>query len=168
MPGKRTREQPVYGTDRPIPFLRWAGGKRRLAKLLASLAPQDYPMRRYVEPFLSAASIYFQLRPSKAVLSDANAHLIQCYSQIRDRLGEVGTHLRRFARKRGKKHYNRIRDAYNRGEPSAVQAARFIYLNQTCFNGVFRVNKRGEYNVPIGRKNRPRLPSTADLRQIAR
>jgi len=153
---------------RPIePFLRWVGGKRLLIKRLLRYLPPDARLRSYWEPFLGAGSLFFSIRPRKAVLSDLNSHLIQCYQQIRDNPSRVASYLNAHAAENSADHYYDTRDEYNRSKSSAAQAARFIYLNKTCFNGVFRVNKNGEYNVPYGDKNNPLFPSAAKLREVS-
>lgn len=149
------------------PFLRWAGGKRRLVPFLLKALPTDIGSLTYNEPFVGAGALYLALRPKKARLSDANAHLIDCYSHVSRRPDEVAAYLRQHASKTGKRYYYEVRDKYNRSSPSAAQAARFIYLNKTCFNGIFRVNVQGEFNVPYGHKDPPLLPSREELRSAS-
>lgn len=148
-------------TYRARPFLRWAGGKSKIVHRLLKYVPVQYG--RYWEPFLGAAALFFALSPTKAFLSDLNDDLIECYRQVRDSPQLVARYIRRHASKTCEKYYYQVRDKYNRGRPSAAQAARFIYLNKTSFNGIFRVNLKGEYNVPYGRKERPALPTVDDL-----
>jgi DNA adenine methylase len=152
----------------PRPFLRWVGGKRHLIGRLLNLLPEDVRERTYHEPFLGAGALFFALQPNRAVLGDANAQLIDCYLAIRQTPGLVARYVAHHARAHGKRYYYMVRSAYNRGGAPAAQAARFIYLNSACFNGVFRVNTAGEFNVPIGRKKCPLLPTPHGLRQIAR
>ncbi len=149
------------------PFLRWAGGKRQLRKILLNFLPEDIGQRTYREPFLGGGSLFFALRPKTAILSDANKHLIRCYEFVRDEPGLVARYLQTHASKDGEAYYYRVREEYNRSEFSAAQAARFIYLNKTCFNGIFRVNAQGKFNVPYGRKESPAIPSDNDLVGIA-
>lgn len=150
------------------PFLRWIGGKRHLTSRLLSLLPEDAHNRVYHEPFLGAGSLFFALQPRRAVLGDANPQLIDCYLAIRDTPHLVARYLAQHASSHSKKYYYRLRAAYNLGGAPAVQAARFIYLNAACFNGVFRVNTVGEFNVPIGCKKTLLLPSRGTLLVIAR
>jgi DNA adenine methylase len=150
------------------PFLRWAGGKRGLARRLVDLAPENAAQRRYVEPFLGAGSLFFALAPQEAILGDANAHLVSCYRHIRDSAPAVASQLRHHAAAHGIRYYYRVRDLYNRTSASPARAAHFIYLNQACFNGVFRVNESGEFNVPIGSKKKPNLPTAGELERVAR
>jgi len=101
------------------------------------------------------------------VLSDLNRHLIECYRFVRDDYITVASYLRLHARENVREYYLRIRDVYNRSGVSAAQAARFIYLNRTCFNGVFRVNRQGTFNVPFGDKPSPRFPTVEELASVS-
>jgi DNA adenine methylase len=152
----------------PTPLLRWAGGKQNLLKDLTSLLPPNAASRKYFEPFAGAAALFFRLAPKEAVVSDANAHLISCYQFVREQPEEVDRFLRQHAKITSKTHYYRVRETYNRSRPSARQAARFIYLNKTCFNGIFRVNNKGKFNVPYGWKEPPALPSLAELKAASK
>ena len=148
------------------PFLRWAGGKRSLIKHFRKFFPPDIHQRPYIEPFLGAGSVFFELQPDIAVLADSNKHLIECYEFVQDCPELVADYLRDHRKKNCEDYYYHIRDVYNRSKPSAAQAARFIYLNKACFNGIFRVNLKGEFNVPYGRKEPPYLPDRDWLRQV--
>ena len=150
------------------PFLSWVGGKRRLVPLLREHLPRDIQLRRYVEPFLGAASLYLAIRPNQALLSDANAYLISCYRHVRSNPETIARYLAHHAGHHGVRHYYRTRARYNKSPTSLAQAARFIYLNKACFNGIFRVNVSGDFNVPFGRKKSPILPSRLELLRIAR
>ncbi len=149
------------------PFLRWAGGKQQLKRILLAFLPTDVRERTYREPFLGGGSLFFALRPRAAILSDANKHLIKCYEFVRDQPELVARYLRFHALKNTMAYYYRVREEYNNAEFSAAQAARFIYLNKTCFNGIFRVNSKGKFNVPYGRKESPAIPTDNDLISIA-
>jgi DNA adenine methylase len=149
-------------------FLRWVGGKRQLVQKLLPYFPDDVDDVHYHEPFAGAASLYFALSPRKATLSDLNGHLIECYKQIRDNYANVSSYLRRHERNNNESYYYAIRELYNRSAPGPAQAARFIYLNRTCFNGVFRVNTHGKFNVPFGDKPQPIFPDIHTLAQISR
>jgi DNA adenine methylase len=149
------------------PILRWVGGKRYLREALINHCPHEARSRTYFEPFLGAASLFFALRPTRAVLGDANKHLISAYDYVRRDPTAVARNLRALAAEDSTSTYYRVRDDYNRSDPSAVQTARFIYLNRTCFNGIFRVNKLGAFNVPYGHKAQPWFPGSSDLRAIS-
>jgi DNA adenine methylase len=149
------------------PFLRWAGGKSQIVDELLTLLPQDIHTRLYREPFLGGGALFFALRPTRAVLSDANEHLIRCYEYIRDDSNGVARYLQGHGSRNSESYYYKIRATYNKSRYSAAQAARFIYLNKSCFNGIFRVNRKGQFNVPYGWKEPPAIPMASDLRRIA-
>ena len=149
------------------PFLRWAGGKIHLIDKLLQFVPRDFKERIYRESFLGGGSMFFALCPPEAILSDLNSHLINCYRMIRDHPKLVYFYLEQHANQHSSEFYYKIRDEYNRSKFSIEQAARFIYLNKTSFNGIFRVNKKGEFNVPFGKINKPALPSLDQLESIS-
>jgi DNA adenine methylase len=153
--------------SRARPFLKWAGGKRKLVPLLMSHLPDDLGQRRYIEPFLGAGSLFFEVAPKRALLSDANPALIAVYESIRDHAEAVRRELRGHIERHSRSHYYQTREIYNRRARSAAQAARFIYLNMTCFNGIFRVNTRGQFNVPKGSKDKLTLPSVDEFHAVA-
>ena len=135
---------------RLLPFLKWAGGKRWLVNRHLGLFPTSY--ERYIEPFLGGGSMFFALRPRNAVLADSNARLIETYKEVRDNPKYVYDLLRRHQRAHSDEYYYRERK--QRHPRSAAQrAAQFIYLNRTCWNGLYRVNVNGEFNVPRGTKS---------------
>lgn len=131
------------------PFLRWAGGKRWLLKDIESFLPMN-GFNQYHEPFIGGGAVFFHIQPDDSFISDVNHELIETYNSIKDEIELVIKHLKSF--KNNKEEYYKIRAQKFRS--SAKRSARFIYLNQTSFNGIFRVNLKGEYNVPYGhRKN---------------
>lgn len=138
-----------------IPFLKWAGGKRWLMPLAAELKGRY--SGKYLEPFLGSGAMFFALGPDRAVLSDANGELVETYRTLRDAWAEVVARLREHSRRHSTEYYYRMRSSKPR---SAVgRAARFIYLNRTCWNGLYRVNRQGVFNVPIGTKDSVLLES---------
>jgi DNA adenine methylase len=149
-------------------FLRWIGGKRLLVHRLLPCLPAQFLNRKYHEPFAGAANLFFALAPRAARVSDLNEHLIECYRQVRDNYEKVAAYVREHERRDCEDHYYEMRDLYNRSAFGPAQAARFIYLNHTCFNGVFRVNRKGAYNVPYGDKPEPAFPSSADLARASK
>ena len=149
------------------PFLKWAGGKRQIIKYLIKCLPSDIGDRVYREPFLGGGSLFFALNPSVAFLSDANEHLIMAYENVRDYPNLVSDYLNEHRRKHSEDYYYQVRDTYNKSSTSATQAARFIYLNKTCYNGIFRVNQKGLFNVPHGRYEAASLPSRKHLRKVS-
>ena len=149
------------------PFLRWVGGKSKLVGTIAQYLPQDLPCQTYWEPFLGAGALFFHLQPHLAVLSDLNKQLIDCYRAIKKEPDAISGRLERHRRLHGIEHYYRIRQRYNRSTASPQKTADFIYLNKACFNGVFRVNTHGEFNVPWGAKKKPALPTRGELGAVS-
>ncbi len=141
---KTINKQNVY------PFLKWAGGKRWLVANHSSIFPSSY--NRYIEPFLGSGAVFFKLRPKEAILSDINEDLIIAYQAIKDDWEKVYSILKKHHRKHCKEYYYEIRKSKPRSIYS--RAARIIYLNRTCWNGLYRVNKNGGFNVPIGTKTK--------------
>lgn len=140
-------------TDSPKPFLQWVGGKREVIKQYQKFIPKQY--KKYWEPFLGGGALYFHLDPSVSVINDNNPELIRTYEAIRDEPEKVIDLLQQFRRKHSKDLYMAIRSVDRKLNilddlKSYEIAARLIYLNQTCFNGIYRVNKSGQFNVPIG------------------
>ena len=131
----------------PAPFIKWAGGKRRLLPQILKLLPPLDESRRYFEPFLGGAAVFFGLGPRHSVLSDVNHELVEVFTAVRDDVDSVIDHLSGW--KNEEELYYRVRGS--RPRSAASRAARFIYLNKTCFNGLFRVNLKGDFNVPFGR-----------------
>lgn len=134
-------------TIKPEPFLKWAGGKRNLISYLAPYLRSENLESRYFEPFLGGGAAFFFLQPHLGFLSDANEELIETYIAVRDEVDLVIQHLSGMPH--SKEDYYRIRES--RPSSAAARAARFVYLNKTCFNGLYRVNLKGEFNVPFGR-----------------
>lgn len=128
------------------PFLRWAGGKRWLLPQINELLT-DNPVNRYFEPFLGGGSVFFNIHFKQAFISDINAELINTYIEIRDNLESIIKILETF--ENTKASYYKIRDSHN-SHDKTYNAAKFIFLNQTSYNGLYRVNKQGYYNVPFG------------------
>ena len=137
------------------PFLRWAGSKRQLLKHLVEYWPGGDT--RYIEPFAGSASLFFELEPRFAVLGDVNSSLIATYEVIRERPRDVHQSLTRWSKTRTE--YYRIRDLSPSRLSNVEQAARFIYLNRLCFNGLYRTNKSGHFNVPYGGMKTGETPS---------
>ena len=147
-------------TDRSAtPFLKWAGGKAQLVDQLRPLFPSS--AGRYYEPFLGSGAVFFAFGHSLCEepprLSDSNPHLINSFSVVRDDPGGLLELLRRHSENHGKDYYYETRAVGLEAGTCAERAARFIYLNRTCFNGLFRLNRKGQFNVPIGRYTNPRI-----------
>jgi DNA adenine methylase len=121
---------------------------------------------RHVEPFVGGGALFFSRRPGRALLTDINPTLVAAYSAIRDDVGRVIVALRGLAGRHSKESYYQVRERYNQGRRVSVskRAAMFIYLNKTCFNGLHRVNRKGEFNVPVGSYKNPRILNEDGLR----
>lgn len=130
------------------PFLKWPGGKRWLVPEIKRCIGEV--RGTYYEPFLGGAAAFFALAPKRAVLADVNCELIELYHVMRDSPELLHERLADHQSKHGKRHYYETRAA--RPSNKVDRAARMLYLNRTCFNGIWRVNRRGEFNVPIGTK----------------
>lgn len=150
------------------PFLRWAGGKTRLIRFLDNHLPPNFSDHsRYHEPFLGAGSLFFRLKPSRATLSDNNKDLIECFKAVRKHPNLISGYLEKHLLNTCEEYYYKMREEYNTSKPSIARAASFIYLNKTCFNGIWRVNRKGQFNVPYGFKEPPCLPSRDELLEIS-
>lgn len=158
----------------PRPFLKWAGGKRALLPELVETVRKAGEFGRYHEPFLGGGALFFELARIGAIgrkyprLSDGNPNLIHTYESVRDELSKVLSHLREHEGLHSKEHYYRVR-ALGGAIPNdkAERAARVVYLNKTCFNGLYRENSRGEFNVPIGRYTNPVICDEGNLRAVS-
>lgn len=129
-------------------FLKWPGGKRWIADVIKNIAPQQY--LNYYEPFLGGGAIFFSLTPPQGIISDINQELINLYIAMRDHPLLLKEYMQLHQELHNREYYYRIRA--KQYVDSVEQAARFLYLNRTCYNGMYRVNKKGEFNVPIGTK----------------
>jgi DNA adenine methylase len=154
------------------PFLKWAGGKTQLLAQFEALYPQRSQVVRYLEPFVGSAAVFFQIRrffePEAIILADFNAELINAYRAIQQDVEKVIRLLARYKKAHGEEHYYRLRALQPEGRTPAESAARMIYLNKTCFNGLYRVNARGGFNVPIGRYDDPPILDASNLRAVSR
>lgn len=149
----------------PRPFLKWAGGKTQLLDKLLERVPSTF--NTYFEPFIGGGALFFALHRAGrldggAVLSDSNAELINAYEVVRDCIDVLVEMLQWHAHKHSEGHFYDVR-ASNPGY-GIGGAARTIYLNKTCFNGLYRVNKRGGFNVPHGKYKNPTICDEANLR----
>ena len=142
--------------------MKWAGGKRWLTARHSYLLPSAY--KTYHEPFLGSGAVFFHLLPKRAFLSDANAHLIDCYSAVKSDWKSVWRYLLAMKYSHSEEFYYQTRDDKFRSR--ARQAARFIYLNRTCFNGIYRENLKGVFNVPKGTKEGVVFPDD-DFRSVS-
>lgn len=144
------------------PFLKWAGGKRWFTSRYLDSLPKTY--NRYIEPFVGSGALFFALEPKEAVIGDINKPLIETYMAIKDNWELVLEHLQTHSVSHSKEYYYSVRATLP--ETIHQRAARFIYLNRTCWNGLYRVNKAGNFNVPIGTKTNIIL-DTDDFKKLA-
>jgi DNA adenine methylase len=153
------------------PFLKWAGGKRQLLKQYEPFFPQT-PMHNYFEPFLGGGAIFFHLHRRGLFqnyhLSESNPELMNCYRVVRDQVEEVIARLSEHKAQHSQEHYYAVRDqdrdSHWLSTPAVERAARMIYLNKTCYNGLWRVNSEGFFNVPLGRYKNPDILNEDRLR----
>lgn len=153
---------------RALPFVKWAGGKRTLVPEIARLLPSTF--EDYWEPFVGGGAVFFGLsdRMQTAHLSDSNKELVTTYTMVRDRVEAVIDALFVHAEQHNRKHYSHVRDKMHNEQDPVLLAARFIYLNKTCFNGLYRVNRSGRFNVPIGRHPNPTICDAENIRNASK
>ena len=152
------------------PFVKWVGGKGRLLSQLRPLLPSGVEHMRHVEPFVGGGALFFSRRPGRALLTDINPTLVAAYTAIRDDVERVIGALRGLAGRHSKESYYQVRERYNQSRriSTSKRVAMFIYLNKTCFNGLHRVNRKGEFNVPVGSYKNPRILNEDGLRAASR
>lgn len=143
-----------------LPFLKWAGGKSRLIKQYRFYFPK-MGFKTYYEPFLGGGSVFFYLQPDLAILTDINQELIETYRCVKDNVDELilllNKHQTEHDNDRSEEHFYYYKIRSETYDTPIERAARLIYLNRTCFNGLYRVNSRGEFNVPIGDYKKPKI-----------
>ncbi len=166
----RDPSRPLTDAVKAAPFLKWAGGKGQLLDQYEALFPQER-VRTYFEPFLGSGAVFFYLRgrdlADRYCLSEINEELINVYRAVRDEVEALIELLTRHRDRHGREHYYAVRamDRNDLGRHSPVErAARMIYLNKTCYNGLWRVNSKGHFNVPLGRYKKPPILDEARLR----
>ncbi len=147
----------------PRPFVKWAGGKGKLIQQYIDYFPKDF--KTYYEPFLGGGAVFFYLHPSSAILTDINPELVNAYRCVRDNVEELITILEEHQLRHCRDYYYQVRQI--NGTTNLEKAARLIYLNKTCFNGLYRENSKGEFNVPIGKYKNPKICNRALLRSVS-
>ena len=152
------------------PFLKWAGGKRQLLPEILEYLPKNIGKTTYFEPFLGGGALLFELQPKQAIVNDSNRELINCYQVIKDDVEELIEVLKDHKARNSKEYFDYLRGIdrlkqYNKFS-DIQKAARIIYLNKTCYNGLFRVNSKGYFNVPFGRYKNPNILDEAVLRGV--
>ncbi len=153
--------------DTASPFVKWVGGKRSVMNLLLARMPDDF--KDYYEPFVGGGALFFELAEQGRLtgkttyLSDANFDLITTYKAIQKDPEPLIARLERHAENHDESYYYRVRSRHDLADPVEI-AARFLYLNKTCYNGLWRVNSKGEFNVPAGRYAKPGIVQADKLR----
>ncbi len=151
------------------PLLKWVGGKRQL---LSDIIPMiDNKCSTYVEPFIGGGAVLFSMQPKKAIINDYNHELINVYKIVRDNLDELLKLLYIHQANNSSEYYYEVR-AWDRGDylnkmSSIEKAARIIYLNKTCYNGLYRVNSAGQFNSPYGRYKNPNIVNESVLKAVS-
>lgn len=150
------------------PIIKWVGGKRQLLTELKSLLPKEY--NNYYEPFIGGGALLLDLMPKKAYINDANPELINLYRVVRDNVEDLikalSTHENSEEYYYSMRNLDRAEDVYSKLS-SIEKASRFIYLNKSCFNGLYRVNSKGQFNVPYGRYSNPKYADEENLRECS-
>src|ERR1035441_397142 len=146
------------------PFLRWAGSKRRLLPILQTFWTRKH--KRYVEPFAGSACLFFAIRPPKAILGDLNPELITTFIEVKYRIGAVLKELKALPPE-DRDEYKRLRAIDTSTMMPSTRAARFIYLNRYCFNGIYRTNLHGQFNVPYSGVRCGNLPPDGTFEKCA-
>ena len=147
------------------PFVKWAGGKRSIVPELLARMPETY--KTYCELFLGGAALYYAVRPQQSYLSDINFPLVLTYLAVRDKVDELIAELKIHATKHNKDYYYKQRIRLSQEHTASKIGALLIYLNKSCYNGLYRVNKSGEYNVPMGSYTDPAILDEENLRAYA-
>lgn len=162
----RKEPPPIVADETSIrPFVKWAGGKGQLLSAYEPLLPAAFG--RYHEPFVGGGALFFSIRPAFARISDLNEELVNAYQVVKANVEGLIEVLEAHGRLHSEEHFYQVRSQ----EPGAMteigRAARFLYLNRTCFNGLYRVNRKGAFNVPFGRYTNPRICDEDNLRAVS-
>ncbi len=151
------------------PFLKWAGGKRQLLPAIKEYLPAKYT--EYYEPFIGAGAVLFSLQPKKSIINDTNSELVNCYQVIKHQSEELLKLCQQHKEYNSKEYYYQLREQDRQSDFDKLlpleRAARIIYLNKTCFNGLFRVNSSGQFNVPYGKYKNPTIADPTVIKAIS-
>lgn len=164
-------EKPDYYKGQVIhiiakPFLKWVGGKRSILPELLKRVPEDF--ESYHEPFMGGGALFFALQPEEAYLSDVNFHLVITFKAVRDNLPDVIKYLKTHQKNHCKEYYLKQRVRLAKEKDPAKLASIFMYINKTCFNGLYRVNKGGGFNVPMGDYKNPNIIDEDNLHNASK
>ena len=154
----------------PKPFVKWAGGKRQLLPILSTNLPNNFST--YHEPFLGGGALLFHIlvtrNEQKCIISDLNSTLITAYTTIRDKINDLISSLKNHEgeyQKNSISYYYTVRESNPRSD--VEKTSRLIFLNRTCFNGLYRVNSKGKFNVPLGKYSNPNIVNEENLRTVS-
>ncbi|MFW6017170.1 MAG: DNA adenine methylase [bacterium] len=149
------------------PFVKWAGGKRQIINDIKKYVPKKFST--YYEPFVGGGAVLFHLQPRKAVINDVNVHLYNVYNVIKNNVDELIEDLKKHINEEDYYYEMREKDRTEEFDrmSNVEKASRIIYLNKTCYNGLFRVNSSGEFNVPFGRYKKPTIINEPVLRAVS-
>ncbi len=157
-----SEHEPTAHTVPAKPFIKWVGGKRSILDELLARMPKEYG--EYVEPFAGGGALFFSVQPKRATLADVNLHLVLAYKAVRDDVEGLIKLLKEHESKHNKAYYMKARKRLAKETDGTMIASLLIYLNKTCFNGLYRVNRAGEFNVPIGDYKNPTIVDEETLR----
>lgn len=150
-------------------FVKWAGGKKQLIEQFKNYFPKE--INSYIEPFVGGGAVVFFIiknhSPNEVIISDSNEELINSYETIKNNVKGLIEQLKQYKNTHNKENYYKIRDMQPEKMSNDERAARFIYLNKSCFNGLYRVNSKGKFNVPIGSSKHPAILMEEDLKEIS-
>lgn len=160
----------MTGNTQISPIVKWVGGKRQLLADIMPLIPKNYST--YIEPFVGGGAVFFELQPKKAIINDYNSELINVYLTVRDSAEELIELLEKHDMHNSEEYFYEIR-AMDRREDyekisGTVKAARIIYLNKTCYNGLYRVNMAGQFNAPYGKYKKPNIINAETIRAMSK
>ena len=154
MPDSNLAQKKNFSSSQIKPILKWAGGKQQLLSEIIQRIPSDF--NRYIEPFVGGGAVYFAIEASEYIISDTNPELINLYQTLsKGNFKDIIKKLESY--KNDENFYYKTREKKVKELTPIERSARFIYLNRTCFNGLYRVNKKGEFNVPFGKYKNPRI-----------
>lgn len=170
-PSRLLEEAKIIIEEKPRPFVKWVGGKRQLLKqfrLMGLYPPDEFDVHNgwYFEPFVGGGAVFFDLLPEKSYLSDLNSELVTTYNVIKNNVDKLIASLKKY--KYDKESFLNIRAKNPKKLSDIMVASRFIYLNHTCFNGMYRVNSKGEFNVPFGKYSNPTICDEQNLRRVSK
>lgn len=150
------------------PFLKWVGGKRQLMSSIVDLLPKNIKDLKYIEPFIGGGAVFFHLQPENAIINDLNKELINVYNVVKNNLSELLADLKKHDN--NAEYFYEIRGLDRTDEfknlTSVQRASRVLFLNKTCFNGLYRVNSAGEFNAPFGRYKNPNIVNEPTLKAV--